>query len=320
MIRQGFRLPHSASPVPLEWMRSPLALPAMQRALGASLVVHVMLIVFFTFQGWLSEPPVMPDMEVVLVNSKSDEKPQDATRIAQTNLNGGGNTDEDRVLKSPLSAEDDELAQQASAAEQQVARLEREVQSMLARVDAEREINRTTSRTASGTPSPEQASAAGANGQANPADPARGLLPGADGAAFSRQAAIIAREMDAYQKRPRRKEIGGRTQAAVYARYEEDYRSRVERMGTLHYPQPRNGQPVYGRVRLTVSILPSGQIERIVMNSSSGDPYLDQQATNIVNMSAPFGKFPADMAKEIDVLDITRTFTFTRLADGMHAD
>jgi protein TonB len=41
-------------------------------------------------------------LEVILVNSKSKAKPDKAQAKAQTNLDGGGNTDEDRRAKTPL--------------------------------------------------------------------------------------------------------------------------------------------------------------------------------------------------------------------------
>ena len=57
-----------------------------------------------------------------------------------------------------------------------------------------------------------------------------------------------------------------------------------------------------------------------MVNTSSGDSYLDIAAKNIVDRAAPFGKFTPEMLKEADVLDITRTFTFTRLGEGMHSE
>ena len=43
-----------------------------------------------------------PPLEVALVNAKSALKPAKADILAQSNLDGGGNTDADRRAKTPL--------------------------------------------------------------------------------------------------------------------------------------------------------------------------------------------------------------------------
>jgi protein TonB len=301
----------------------PLAERPMQWSFAVSLMAHlvILLIAFKAFDP-IRFPPT--EMEVVLVNSKANEAPTDPLRRAQTNLNGGGNTDEDRVMKTPLAAVNDELARQASETEQRVARLEGEARALMEKIRAEQMLRQQTQGSAS-TPTPAAPTDArqrvtAPTPQANPAEASQGLDAAADGTAFARQAAEISRNFDAYQKRPRRKEIGGRTVAYVFARYEDDYRTRVEKVGTDNYPVPNNGRPVYGKVRLTASINRDGTIEKIVINASSNDSYLDHAAEQIVRKAAPFGKFSAEMLKEADVLDITRTFTFTRLADGMRSE
>ena len=43
-----------------------------------------------------------PPLEVALVNAKSPTKPTKADILAQANLDGGGNTDQNRRAKTPL--------------------------------------------------------------------------------------------------------------------------------------------------------------------------------------------------------------------------
>ena len=303
-------------------MAFPLSERKVQGAFALSVIAHALIILLITFKDFDPTRFISPELEVVLVNSKVDEKPIDPLRRAQTNLNGGGNTEEDRVMKTPLPSVNDELARQASETEQRVNRLESEARSLMSKIQAEQQIQQRNATPTSTTNTP----SSDANpkvtvpiSSANPAQQSHGLDANADGMAFARDAAEIARNFDAYQKRPRRKELGGRAVAYVFARYEDDYRTRVERVGTVNYPPPHNGRPVYGKVRLTVSVKADGAIEKITVNSSSGDSYLDQEASHIVELAAPFGHFTPEMLKEADVLDITRTFTFTRLADGMHS-
>jgi protein TonB len=321
----GFRLPRvplAYAPVPLGTL--PIGERQVQGAFALSILAHALLILFVTIKEFDYNRFGSPELEVVLVNSKSNEKPLDPLRRAQANLNGGGNTDEDRVIKTPLPALNDELARQAAETERRVRRLEGEARTLMARIQAEQQLReQRLGAVASATdaaPSEARPKVVAPVNSADPADPAHGLDPSAEGLAFARQAAEISRNFDAYQKRPRRKEIGGRAVAYTFARYEDEYRTRVERVGTINYPAPHNGQPVYGKVRLTVSVKSDGSIEKIVVNTSSGDDYLDREAARIVELSAPFGHFTVDMLKEADILDITRTFTFTRLSEGMHSE
>lgn len=323
MSDPGFRLPRA----PLAYGSTghggfPLGERPMQWSFATSLLVHAAVILLITFKDFDPTRFISPELDVVLVNSKSDEKPTDPLRRAQTNLNGGGNTDEDRVMKTPMAAVNDELARQASETEQRVARLEGEARALMEKIRSEQAVRQQAQGAVNGQSSDGVPNAPNLapNPLAAPSPDAKGLDPNAEGSAFARQAAEISRNYDAYQKRPRRKEIGGRTVAYVFARYEDDYRTKVEKVGTDNYPAPHDGKPAYGKVRLTVSVQADGSIEKILVNTSSGDTYLDNAAKGIVIRSAPFGKFTPEMLKEADVLDITRTFTFTRLDEGLHAE
>ena len=69
---------------------------------------------------------------------------------------------------------------------------------------------------------------------------------------------------------------------------------------------------IYGQLRLTVSIKKDGSIENIELDQSSGHKILDEAAKHIVEIGAPYAKFTDEIAKETDILSITRTWTFTR--------
>jgi protein TonB len=131
--------------------------------------------------------------------------------------------------------------------------------------------------------------------------------------------AQIAKEMDAYQKRPKRKFIGARAEEFRFARYVEDWRLKVERVGNLNYPEAAREQKLYGSLLLTVSIRADGSIEDIELNRSSGHRLLDAAAIHIVEMAAPYSAFPPDIRRDTDVLHITRTWTFTK-GDELHSN
>jgi len=63
---------------------------------------------------------------------------------------------------------------------------------------------------------------------------------------------------------------------------------------------------------VTVSIKADGTIERVDINRSSGQRILDAAALHIVNLAAPFAPFPPDIARDTDIISITRTWIFTR--------
>ena len=122
----------------------------------------------------------------------------------------------------------------------------------------------------------------------------------------------ISQQWDEYQKRPKRAFVGANVREYAFARYVEDWVTKVERIGNLNYPEAARRQGIYGSLKLTVSIHSNGQIEAIEIDRSSGSKILDAAATRIVELAAPYAAFPEDMRQKADILSITRTWTFTR--------
>ena len=72
-------------------------------AMAVSLVLHAILFLGVTFQ--FPQPKldkIASSLEVVLVNNKTLTKPKESKLLAQDNLDGGGNTDDDRRAKTPF--------------------------------------------------------------------------------------------------------------------------------------------------------------------------------------------------------------------------
>ena len=123
--------------------------------------------------------------------------------------------------------------------------------------------------------------------------------------------AQIARQTRAYQERPRKRFIGANTREYRFAQYEEDWRAKIERVGTLNYPAEARGK-LYGTLRLTVTIRPDGTVESIDLDRTSGLKVLDQAAFRIVQLASPFAVFPESIRKDTDLLVITRTWFFAQ--------
>ncbi|MEJ1959977.1 MAG: energy transducer TonB [Nitrosomonadales bacterium] len=124
--------------------------------------------------------------------------------------------------------------------------------------------------------------------------------------------AQIDKDMSTYQKMPRRTFIGARTKEYRFAQYVEDWRVKIERVGTLNYPEAARLKKIYGSLQLTISIRADGSVESTEISRSSGQPILDAAAERIVKLAAPFPPFPADIRRDTDILSITRTWSFTQ--------
>jgi protein TonB len=131
--------------------------------------------------------------------------------------------------------------------------------------------------------------------------------------------AQIARDMDAYQNIPRRKFIGAQAKEYRFARYVEDWRMKVERIGNTNYPEAARQNRLYGSLILSVSIRADGSIENVEVKKKSGHRLLDAAAVKIVEMAGPYSPFPEDIRRDTDILNITRTWTFAK-GDELHSD
>jgi protein TonB len=127
---------------------------------------------------------------------------------------------------------------------------------------------------------------------------------------LARMQAAIDKQISDYQKRPRKHHFMPSTSEYRYARYVEDWRARVEKIGNENYPDDARGK-FYGAVRLTVAIRKDGSVVDTIIEQSSGSPVLDRAARRIVKLSAPYPPFPPDIARDTDILEITRTWIFT---------
>jgi protein TonB len=235
-------------------------------------------------------------LEVALVNAKSVSKPTKADILAQANLDGGGNTDAKRRAKTPLPAlPKDNATAELAVAKQKVETLEKKSQEMLTQLKSAAPIE---------VPKPTPNAA-----------PDKPELPTATEMMqrtmeAMRLEAQIAKDMDAYQKRPKRRFVGARAEEYRFARYIEDWRLKVEGIGNRNYPEAARAQKLYGSLLLTVGIRADGSIETVVVDRTSGQKILDLAAIRIVEMGGPYAAFPPSISRDTDILYITRTWSF----------
>jgi periplasmic protein TonB len=230
-----------------------------------------------------------PRLEIVLVNAKSSTRPSKPQALAQANLDGGGVHDAGRRTSPLPNLGEHRDGEELDASRDAVERLEQEQRQLLAmvkRIDAQRQVP-TNPDTATG-PTHSQ--------------PLRQQL--------ARMQAEIAKEISDYQQRPRRHHFMPSTSEYRYARYFEDWRARIEKVGNEHYPDEARGR-IYGSLQMTVVIDRNGDLVDAIIDRSSGSPVLDRAARRIVKLASPYPPFPAEIARDTDVLEITRTWMFT---------
>ena len=270
-------------------------------AILVSIIFHAVVLFGITFK--LPTPKfdnAVTPLEVVLVNSKSTSKPHKANALAQANLDGGGNTDDNRRAKTPFPLPPKHRQSiDVTKANQKTKQLEQEAKRLMTAVNSKQNIHQSNSRLEKSKQGKKIPNAS------NLLQRSREII---------RLEAQIAKDYEAYQKRPKRKFIGARTKEYRFARYVEDWRVKVERIGNLNYPEAAKRDRLYGNLQLTVGIMANGNLESVEINRSSGQKILDAAAIRIVKLAGQngFAPFPPDIRRDTDILHITRTWVFTR--------
>lgn len=294
-------------------------------ALWFSVAVHL-IILSIHFEPELKKfANSVPTLEVMLTNTKTKEAPTKADVLAQANLDRGGNTDQNRKMKTALPApkhQVQEVALQQAAAssaakaaklkdkakkqQKNVAELEKQAQELMTKLESLKQVQSTPQQKATSANPEKGKEKANVKSKLDVND----LI--ATAKEMDRLEALIAKQQDEYQKRPKRKFIGARAKEYAWAMYLDAWRHKVERIGNLNYPEAAKVKKLYGKLQMTVSIKSDGTIEKIKINRSSGHKVLDDAAKRIVQLSAPFSAFPKKLKKQTDIVSVTRTWTFTR--------
>jgi protein TonB len=297
--------------------------------LGVSLLVHGAVFLGIKFSpldpGKLKQlTDKLPPLEVVLVNAKTESEPLQAQVLAQNNLNRGGDTDADKRMKTPLpskpslvralkseltqdmetrraSKHSNKMVEQVKHTEQQVKEMEKQVKQVITQLNS-KPLEQTSAPPAS------QAASTPNVTHFNAHDAVSHALSGE----IRHEEAELAREVEEYQKRPVRKVYGVNAKGYGFALYVEAWRQKVEGIGSLNFPEEAKAQKIYGSLIMTVSLRADGSIEKLDVSKSSGYKVLDDAARRIVELGAPYATFTADMKNDTDILEITRTWTFTR--------
>ena len=260
-----------------------------------ALALHAMFILGVSFTR---EPHsrAASKLEITLAQYKSDSKPKRADFLAQHNQEGSGTLDEKALLTTRKTSDfQDNVIRDISPVQQIAAKKQQSAQTALVATRS-----RAEQKTALKTDSE------------NPAQEAQGQLTIQQ---RNLEIASLEAKLDiqrqAYAARPRVRRL-----TSVAASYAEDaqylnhWRERIENVGNSNYPARARDQDIYGELRLMVALLPNGEVSEVKVLESSGHKILDQAAIRIVHMAAPYDAFPAAMRRQVDVLEIIRTWRF----------
>jgi periplasmic protein TonB len=108
------------------------------------------------------------------------------------------------------------------------------------------------------------------------------------------------------------------TRESIVAPYLDNWRNRVERIGTLNYPMAARRVGVQASPILDVAIDSDGRLAKAEIIASSGYADLDAAALAILKLASPFDPFPPDLAARYHTLRFAYEWRFTggRIAPG----
>jgi protein TonB len=265
-----------------------------------SFVLHFLAIQLIQFKPAKPFQSQFSQIEIVLTNSK-DIQQKDADTLGQVNSNKGGNTEKDLHKKTPLPITNEHrnaFQINNSGNQRSIGKATSPSQEKVVKNDA------LVLREPKATQEPKELKTI------NKSISKEDLI--ASVSEIISSDAALSNQANNLEKQPRRKYIGARTKEYKYALYAEAWRQKVETLGNMNYPEEAREKKFSGQLRMTVSLKPDGRIDNIEINQSSGFKILDDAAKKIVELGAPYAQFPEEIRKEVDILSITRTWTFTK--------
>jgi periplasmic protein TonB len=231
-------------------------------------------------------------LEVILVNAKSNEKPDMAKAIAQASLAGGGDVEKGRATTPlPLSSltsigeANEDMQRKMEAMQEQQMLMLGTVKDQLASMPP---------------PDPKISSQ---NAEAVAQEQRRKQL--------LQLLAEIEKRINEQNSRPKKRYISPATREEVYAIYYDNLRRKIEDQGTQNFPEA-GGNKLYGELTMIVTINHDGSVIQTEIVEPSGSTALDRRAQVIAKNSGPFGKFSDEMRRRADQIVVVSRFKFTR--------
>ena len=267
-------------------------LSTLQLALAVSVVVHAALLTvrFVNPEGFNRVFQDTP-LEVILVNARSDEKPEKATAIAQASLAGGGDVERGRATSPLPPATVARIGDTPEEDERMIEALREQQSQLLAQV--RREL--------ANMPPPDLESVTPSRESVEREQKRKALV---------KILAEIEKRINEENARPKKRYISPATREEIYAIYYDDLRRKIEDRGTSNFPEAA-GRKLYGELTMIITVNHSGTVLDTEVVQTSGTPLLDRRAQAIVR-SLVFGRFNDAMRRQADQIVVVSRFRFTR--------
>ncbi len=272
----------------------PARLSPLHIALGVSIALHALLLSvrFIDPEGFNRVFQDTP-LEVILVNARSDERPDQAQAIAQASLAGGGDADQGRATSPLPSAALTRIGEDLEESQRRMDHMLEQQTQVLAQL--RRELS------ALPTPQPPL-----------PSDSSTGLLSREQKRQhLQKLLAEIERRINEENSRPRKRYISPATREESFAIYYDALRRKVEDKGTQNFPE-HGGNKLYGELVMILTVNHDGRVLDTEIVEGSGNRQLDRRAEAIARAAGPFGSFGPAMRAQADQLAVVSRFKFTR--------
>jgi periplasmic protein TonB len=272
-------------------------LSTLQWALVASTVFHgALLTVHFVSPQTLNRAFRDTPLDVILVNARTNEKPDIAQAIAQASLAGGGEAEKGRATSPLPTSATVQQGDSADEARKRIDQMQQEQQQLLAQIR----------RDIAALPPPDPRRDNGTPLEREQEERRKQLL---------RLLAEIEKRINEENVRPKKRYISPATREEVYAIYYDALRRKVEERGTRDFPESA-GKKLYGELTMNVTVDANGRVVEAEIVRPSQSALLDRQAVAIVRAASPFGSFSTAMRSQADQIVVTSRFRFTR-EDGL---
>ncbi|GHC75620.1 membrane protein [Pseudorhodoferax aquiterrae] len=272
------------------WLRR---LSTLQAALLFSVAAHAALLAVrfadpAAFDRLFQDTP----LEVILVNARSDERPDKAQAIAQASLAGGGDAAAGRATSPLPPSPRADIGDAVEEAQRQIEAMHQQQTLLLAQV----------TRMLAALPPPDPRNVSDSAEAREQDERRRQLL---------QHLAEIERRIEIENARPKRRVVSPSTREEVYAVYYDALRRKVEERGTQNFPE-HNGRKLYGELVMIITVDHRGQVLSTEVAESSGNRLLDQRAQAIARAAGPYGGFTPAMRMQADQILVVSRFRFAR--------
>ena len=104
--------------------------------------------------------------------------------------------------------------------------------------------------------------------------------------------------------------IAADTRESDVAVYLDSWRRKIERVGTVNFPDVARRRKLSGTPVIEVTISADGRLVKTIVRRSSGHAEIDEAAMRILKLAAPYDRFPGALSVKHDQIRIAYEWQF----------